>query len=186
MLSPLQQQQHESQQRHSQPLFAPPPPCSSPSIVAERARAAAHDALARCSYVGAAFFAEQLAALPGASSSSFSPRGDVLRVDECEQVKREKKRKKQLSFITTLPSIEKLKNSQARRRTTPPCSPTPTSSPATRAAPSRHSSGSRRISSSSSSRGNSFRRAPALTRESGCSRPGAWRRSGGGTTSSTA
>lgn len=71
MISPLQQQQHQSQhqhqheqQRHSQP-FCAPPPCSPSSIVAERARAAAHDALARCSYAGAAFFAEQIASLPG-------------------------------------------------------------------------------------------------------------------------
>ena len=71
MISPLQQQQQQQQQqqsqqqqRHSPPFFAPLPPCSS-SIVAERARAAAHDALARCSYVGAAFFAEQLASLSG-------------------------------------------------------------------------------------------------------------------------
>ena len=68
MDSPLQQQQQQSQQQwHSQPSF--PPPCSS-SIVAERARAAAQEALARCSYSGAAFFAEQLVALPGALSSS--------------------------------------------------------------------------------------------------------------------
>lgn len=75
MATPLQQQKmhHHEHQQQSQPLLPPfhcaPPPTSSSSTgaVAERARAAAHDALARCSYSGAAFFAEQLVALPGGS-----------------------------------------------------------------------------------------------------------------------
>ena len=131
--SPLRQKQDHGQAppgQQQQLPFSLPPPCFSfppPSstsivIVAERARAAALDALARHSYPGAAFFAEQLAALTGLLLI-FVPGKKIKKTEEKERQKEKP--------TTNTHRLKNLRRDPGRRRPARP-RPPPLRQPAPR------------------------------------------------------